>query len=274
MGSVTALIRESRLGHSAWRRPGAGQRLVLLVSCLLALSPVFCADLRAERSRETFIESEEGGRLVSFWQTMTDHSSGAVYAPAQFQTMAGGLDGVDEDLKALGARGVIPAGAAEQLRSLFHMRYGYIRESHYSTHSAIHASGAEAARSAAQWVIEFQLDVLRKPSTCKAEEELHQMASSNIDYQLTFLSHLDAFEAEADRRRMALREREDHGETVDMAAFEADCEMKRISLLDAYRDKKLPKVKSIGQVLPYVLALSRAKSPQTIAGASMTRPSF
>jgi hypothetical protein len=275
MGSVTTVIRESRLCPVVSRRPEAGRRLVVLVSCLMALSPVLCAELRADRSRETFIESEEGGRLASFWQTMTDHSSGAVYAPDQFQTMAGGLDEVDKDLKALRQRGAIPAGAAEQLRAVFHARYGYIRESQYSARSAIHASGAEAARSAARWVIEFQLDVLRKPSTCKAEETLHQMALSNVGYQLTFLSHLDAFEAEADRRRMALRERQDHGETVDMAAFEAECEMKRIALLDAYRDKKLPKAKSVEQVLPYVLALARAKpAPQTIAGASATRPSF
>ncbi len=220
----------------------------------------------------SFLETGEGRRLVALWHTMLDHSCDAVYNPTRFRELAPDLEAAGSDLAALAQRGALSKANAEQLRNLFHMRYQYIGECHYSTRSSIRVSGAEASRAAAQWVVELQLSLLQRSPTSKAERELAEAAKENIAYQLAFVHHLDEFEAESDRRRMKLRDRQEAGAEADLEAFEAEYHRKRNLLLEAYRQRRLPRVRAVDEVIPYVVALTRAKPLPHAAARGPARP--
>ncbi|MCJ7751587.1 MAG: hypothetical protein MUQ65_10920 [Armatimonadetes bacterium] len=226
----------------------------------------------AADARTSFVDTQEGRRLVVLWHAMLDHSSDAVYSPELFRELAAKLEAADADFVALAQRGVLSRSRGEQLRALFHTRYRYIQSCHYSNRSTIRVSGAEASRTTAQWVIELQLSVLRRAPTSKAERELAEAAIKNLSYELTFLHHLDAFEAESDRRRVALMDKEAAGGKVDLEAFEREYQYRRSRLLEAYRQKKLSKVRAVEEMLPYVVALTRARPLPHTAGGESPRP--
>ncbi len=250
------------------RWPGRAWLLISTLvpaSCLLIGSTATQARA-AEKSCDRFLETEQAPRLVRLWHDMLDHSSDLIYSPTVFQALAGDLEAAEADLSALREDGVLSVSCADCLRRLFHARYRHIREWHYTTRSAIRLSGPEAYRNTAHWVVEMQLSLLCRPPTCEAERELAKAAVANVAYQLTFLHHLDQFEAESDRRRMALRDKADAGGDVDLEAFEEEYLGKRSLLLAAYRQKSLPRVRSVEEVMPYVLALTRAKP--TVGGTA------
>lgn len=208
-------------------------------------------------------ETLEWQRLVTLWHALLDHSSDAVYSPPLFRGLVEDLDRADEDLKGLADRDLLPVQSAADLRWVLHGRYQYIKDYHYAKHSRVSLSASEASRAAAWWIIELQLSLLRDGP---ADSDLAEAARSNIAYQLTFLHHLEQFEAEVARRRKRLTNDEKGGKSVDWDAFDADCQRRRNLLLDAYRQRKLPSVRSKEALLPYMLALTSAppaSSPRT-----------
>jgi len=264
--SITPRVRRLRT-HASSRRRGPVIARILLTYGLLLLGLGLVGSVSAEEPRTSFLETQEGRRLVMVWHAMLNHSSDAFYSPSLFRGLASDLGTADSDLAALRERGVLAKPVAEQLRTLFHMRYRYIGECHYSNRSTIRVSGAEASRTAAQWVIELQLSVLRRSQTSQADRELAKAARENLAYQLTFIHHLDAFEAESDRRRIELQKREVGEQDSESAAFEAEYQRKRNRLVEAYQQRRLPGVRSVDGIIPYLVALTRANPvPHAAAG--------
>lgn len=251
-----------------------GRRAVWLhFTCgLLAIGLALVGSVSADDARASFVDTQEGRRLVVLWHALLDHSCDAVYSPGLFRELAADLETADADFAALAQRGALSRSRGEQLRALFHARYRYIQGCHYSNRSTIRVSGAEASRTTAQWVIELQLSVLRRVPTSKADRELAEAAIKNLAYELTFLHHLDAFEAESDRRRVALMDKEAAGGKVDLEAFEKEYQYRRSLLLQAYTQKKLSRVKAVEEMLPYVVALTRARPLPHTAGRESPRP--
>ena len=265
--SLSLVWRQGR--RAAWRERGQSAAWCHIIWCALAICAVLVGGARADDRDVSFVETQEGRRLVVLWQAMLDHSSDAVYSPELFRELAADLAAADADFAALAERGVLSRWRGEQLRALFHARYRYIQGCHYGNRSTIRVSGAEASRTTAQWVIELQLSVLRRVPTSKAERELAEAAIKNLAYELTFLHHLDEFEADSDRRRMVLMDREAAGGKVDLEAFEKEYQYRRSMLLEAYRQKKLSKVRGVEEMLPYVVVLTRARLlPHTAVGES------
>lgn len=237
---------------------------------LVAVCIVLVGGARADDRDVTFVETQEGRRLVVLWHAMLDHSGDAVYSPELFRELGASFEVADADFAALAERGVLSQPRSEQLRALFHTRYRYIQECHYSNRSTIRVTGVAASRTTAQWVVELQLSILRRQPTSKADEYLAEAAMGNLAYELTFLHHLDAFEEESDRRRMALMDKQTAGEDVDLEGFEKEYQYRRSRLLEAYRNKRLPKVASVNELVPYIVALTRARPlPHTARGESL-----
>ena len=261
-----------RCGRAA--SPGRGRIAVWghLIWCLVAIGVAMGGSVSADDARASFVETQEGRRLVALWQAMLDHSSDAVYSPELFRELAADLAAADADFAALAERGMLSRSRGEQLRALFHARYRYIQGCHYGNRSTIRVSGVEAGRTTAQWVIELQLSVLRRAPTSKADRELAEAAIKNLAYELTFLHRLDAFEAESDRRRVTLMDKEAAGGKVDLEAFEKEYQYRRSLLLETYRQKKLSKVRAVEEMLPYVVALTRARPLPHTAGGESPRP--
>ncbi|GAF82489.1 unnamed protein product, partial [marine sediment metagenome] len=90
---------------------------------------------------------------------------------------------------------------------------------------------------------------------------------SSLAHHFSFLHHLDKLEAEAGRRRADLKAKEDEGESVDWPAFDTDYYRRRNLLLDANRERRIPRVRSVQDLLPYLLALteSQPRHPSTSA---------
>jgi hypothetical protein len=198
---------------------------------------------------------------------MIDHSSNIIYSPEHFAKLADDLDQAGDDLEALAGRGLINPEAVAHLRALLDLRYGYIRTWHYTERSMIEMSGIESTSTTARYIVELQLCVLRRPLISKMDRELASVARGNLARQLLFLAHLEAFEEEADRRRRALKEREDAGEDVDWKRFDGEYVWRRKALTDAYEDRELPAMRWVSDMMPYVFALTEAKpSPQPIEG--------
>jgi hypothetical protein len=262
-------------GVAAPRRDPAEALLAVWLGVLLvALACSAAASAAAEQRRNRLLDTEEGPRLVRLWHDMLDHSSDRIYSPTLFRELADDLEAAEADLAALSKRRVLDEPDAKCLARLFRLRYAYISEWHYTDQSTIRLSGEEATRKTALWIVELQLAVLRRPPTSKAEEELARAAVRNIAYELAFIHHLDQFEAESDRRRMALRERADAGENVDLEAFENEYLARRGLLLLAYGQRRLPRVRSVDEILPYLVALTRAEpsAHATARGSSHAGP--
>jgi len=249
---MVSVIRIARQDTTTTRVRGF-VRLVWLCSWIgIASIPLAAADHPNE-----LLKGEDGQRLVALWQTILDHSSGRIYNRQLLATLADDVERVDDLLGQLVEQRTLTQPVADSLRRLLHLRYQYVRESFYEAPQAVRLSAAEASRNAAQWVIEHQLAVLRSPPISKADEELSEKAQSNIVYQLTFLHHLDAFEAEVDRRGIRLKERERSGKDVDWDSFHRDCNRRRDLLIDAYRNRHLPSVREVETIMPYIVALTR-----------------
>ena len=216
--------------------------------------------------------TEEWPRLAHLWQVMLDHSSNVIANAGLCRELAKDVDTADTDLTTLAQRGELNKGIAENLRKLIHMRYRYLTECHYTQRSVVKVSAAEASVTAAQWVIEMQLALLRHLPTTKAEGELAAAATSNLAYQLAFLYHAYQFEEEADRRRLKLREQEKAGEKVDWDAFDVDYQKRRNRLVEAHRRRDLPRVRAVDELVPYIVSLTRLESPSQSAAGAFGRP--
>lgn len=237
--------------------------VLLLAGFLMCIS---VGSSLAARTRD-FIETTEGQRLVRLWHTMIDHSSNVIYSPEHFAKLADDVEQAEQDLNALARRAAIDADTAAHLSDLFAMRYEYIRTWHYTTRSVIELSGIESTGNAARYVIELQLCVLRRPLIAKADRELATAARENLERQLVFIAHLERFEEEADRRRAALKGREEAGEKVDWERFEGEYVWRRSELVKAYENRRLPAIRWVTEMMPWVLALTEAEpSPQRIEG--------
>jgi hypothetical protein len=196
---------------------------------------------------------------------MIDHSSNVVFSPEHFAKLADDVEQADQDLTALGQRGFLDPATAAHLADLFGLRYEYIRAWHYTTRSTIELSGVESTGNTSRYIIELQLCVLRRPLIAKADRELTAAARENLERQLLFAAHLQQFEEEADRRRRALKGREDAGEKVDWKEFEGEYVWRRSTLVKAYENRRLPAIRWVKEMMPYVLALTEAEpSPQRI----------
>jgi hypothetical protein len=230
------------------------------VTCLLAaLSPV-PGNALADRGVPTVPECPERHRLVDLWHAMLDHSSDFIYNHTLFLELGKDLTQADSDIGALVERGAFSKPIADDLRGLFHSRYDYIEEYHYTDQARFLLTAAQSARITAQWLVELQLDVIRRARAMpEPDERLAAAAESNLAYELTFLQHLDKFEGQADQRRDKLKAGEESGEEVDWQAFENDCQRRRNLLLEAYRQRRLPRVRSVERLMPYLVALTTSQ---------------
>jgi len=214
------------------------------------------------------LQTTEWQRLVNLWHALIDHSSDLVYSRPIFEGLVKDMDRADADLDALADRDLLPRSAADGLRELLHARYRYIQSHHYTTYSHLEVDIAESARGAAKWIVEFQLAVLRR--ALQHPEESHEVVAaveSSLAHHFSFLHHLDKFEAEGRRRRADLKAKEDEGESVDWPAFETDYYRRRNLLLDANRERRIPRVRSIQHLLPYLLALTESPPRQLSTSA-------
>jgi hypothetical protein len=234
---------------------GRAARVALIICCSLAIGAAWAV----AAGKQPLPDTQEWGHLTRLWQTLLDHSSNQVYNQTIFRSLAADVNATDSKLAALASRGALPKPVADYLRGLFHMRYEYLGEVQYTARSRVTTTPIEASRHAALWVIELQLSVLRRPVQSKADEDLVQAAESNTAYQLIYLYHLDTFQAEADRRRMDLKKKEDAGQKVDYKPFDSDVERRQTRLLNAHQLRDLPGVPIVKQAMPYIVALTRQR---------------
>ncbi len=246
-------------------------RFIAAAGCLLLALATGASQGLAARQPQPPVTTDEWPRLAHLWQVMLDHSSNIITNAGLCRELAKEVDIADTDLTTLVQRDELSKSIAEDLRKLIHMRYRYLTEYHYTKRSVFKVSEAEASVTAAQWVIEMQLSLLRRPPKTKADEELAAAAISNLTYQLTFLYHAFQFEEEADRRRLKLREKEKSGEKVDWDAFDVDYQKRRNSLVAAHRRHDLPRARAVEELIPYIVSLTRLESISQNAAGTINR---
>jgi hypothetical protein len=261
-----------KLGLDPRRRPVLCAFRFATGPCLRQLAAVTCCAVfalmtsPAASDLEAVQKTVEWARLAKLWNLMLDHSSDVVYSPTHFNELAESLDAADGDLTALAKSGLLPEETASALRRLFHGRYDYIKTYHYTNQQQINQTAAESAASTARWLVERQLALLRSGSLGpQVPEEILTATRSNIAFQLTFLHHLDQFEAEVERRRGLLEEKRRAGEEADLESFDNECQRKRNLLLEAYRNRRIRSLRVVEALIPYVLALNDARSTGSAA---------
>lgn len=237
-------------------------RMVLrlfVAASLLAALVVLCPRPGAARggSRGELGDAPEWRRLAELWQTMIDHSSDAIYNPTAFRDLARTLDTLDVDIPALVKHGLLPAGAGPGLTHLFHTRYQYISERHYTTESQITLTAIESAAATSHWVLELQLAALRRAGAGpEVERKTLEQLRAPILYELSFLEEYERFQDEAEKRRKALADRQAAGENVDFKPFESERHRRTILLVDAYQTRRIPISKSARALMPYIESLT------------------
>lgn len=217
----------------------------------------------------------EWRRLVALWHVLLDHSSNAIYSPARLQSLAPEMERMEADLGKLAAEKRLAPAIADGLRGIFRDRHQYLEQRHYSTEPQVSLSATEAAAATAQWVIELELEMVRRSSPPPESARRELAASSRvIEYELAFLRALREFEAETERRRQALADREATGEEVDWKTFENECQRRRNLLLDAYHKRRLRPGRAVRELVPYMLMLTTARPPAPAEGEAggMTEP--
>ncbi len=236
----------------------------LTLLCALVLAAPASAGRAAVRPK---IESApEWLRLSALWQTMLDHSSDVVYSPTRFRELAKDIDAIDVDLAALVKRGLLPGSISTGLARLFHARYSYLLEHHYTEESNITVTDIESAAQTSQWVVELQLAAIRRASRGQEEErKTIAGAQDSVAWELSFLQEYDAFQSEAEKRRQALADRQAAGENVDFRPFESDRIRRSLYLLDAYRSRRIPISRSVREMMPYLVSLTTLTGPTTPA---------
>jgi hypothetical protein len=234
----------------------------LTVLCALVLAAPAIAGRPSVRPQ---LESApEWLRLAALWQTMLDHSSDVVYSPTRFRELAKDIDAIDVDLAALVKRGLLPRPISSGLARLFHARYSYLLEHHYTEESDITVTDIEAAVVTAQWVVELQLAAIRQASRGQeAERKTIAGAEDTIVWELSFLQEYEAFKGEAEKRRQALADRQAAGENVDFRPFESERIRRSLNLLDAYRSRRIPISRSVRELMPYLVSLTTLTGPTT-----------
>jgi len=228
--------------------------LATLIACCVLIS---AASSLAPSEKPRLEVAPEWQRLAELWQTMVDHSSDRVYNPPAFRELARSFDSVDGDTAALVKRGLLPSAVALDLTHLFHSRYQYISERHYTTESQITLTATEAAAATAHWIIELQLAALRRAGAGPdVERKAMAQSQSPILYELSFLEECEKFQDEAERRRRGLADKQAAGENVDFKPFENERHRRTLLLLDAYQSKRIPISKSARALMPYIQSLT------------------
>ncbi len=247
---------------------------------MLILCGVLCSSAparRASRPRDlTALETTaEWVRVARLWQDLMDQAEHPYSRPDLFDSLAERLEAAEADLEALtkrtaARRALLSHELAAEIRALLRERFRYLRERSTPTPGGVRLNELEAAVESSQWVVEMQLSVLRKagPWGARPDEKLAEAARGNLEYELTFLHHHRVFQAGLLGRLAEISKQEQAGKTVDRTAFEAECERKRRALVDAYRKRKLPRVRVVRAVIPYVLALTQRPAPQVPAALS------
>jgi hypothetical protein len=249
--------------------------LLVLVPCCLFILLAGPSHASSAGDLGPLADAPEWQRLVTLWHALLDHSSDLIYNRPRFDELVKDLDQADADLTALAQRNLLPRRVADDLRRFLHDRYAYIRGHTYTTLSYVQMTTVESARSAASWIVELQLCVLRTAYLDPdAKRDLIAAAETNLAYELTFLYHLDRFEAEGARRRLALKTKEDQGGAVDWPAFDADYQRRCNLLLEDYRTRRLPRARPVGDLLPFVGALTRSRPLPPAATADLPRLDF
>ncbi len=249
--------------------------LLFLTPCCLLILLAGASHPSPASDLGTLADAPEWQRLVTLWHALLDHSSDVIYSRPRFEELVQDLDKSDSDLAALADRALLARQAADGIRRLVHARYAYIADHTYTTRYQVQMTGVESARSAASWIVELQLSVLRSAySDPDTNRDLIAAAESNLTYELTFLHHLDAFEAEGARRRLDLKTKEDQGQTVDWPAFDADYQRRCNLLLEAYRTRRLPRARPVGDLLPLVRSLTQSRPLPPAATADLPGPDF
>jgi len=260
--------RPSLLSGSCHSAPRLGRLLlrgVLLALLLASLLAPAAADVDAAG------QTPEWSGLVTLWHTMLDHSSDAIYSPALFDELASDFDAADNGLTALSQRRLVPEDVANTLRRLFHSRYEYIDDCHYTDQARVSQASLRAAVATAHWLVERELNLLRRAYINPGlNREAISGSESHLAFQLTFIHHAEALEVGAEQRRRELSAQQEAGQTVDWRAFENDCQRRRQILLDSYRVRRLSTARPVQAVLPYVFALTRARpaGPPEISDAA------
>lgn len=151
--------------------PGPGARLRLLALCCFgSLLAIASPSLAANRT-EALGQTAEWKRLAALWQTLLDHSSGAVFSRARFRELVKDMDRVSADTAALSKRDLLPAEVATDLAKLFHDRYQYLDTRYYTTESNVTLAAAEAAGATADWIIELHLAAVRQITGDSREQQ-------------------------------------------------------------------------------------------------------
>jgi hypothetical protein len=236
---------------------GGRHRVRVLLAAVCCISAALLAAESQAAPRPDLTNTPEWGRLAALWQTVLDHSSDVVYSPARFRELVKDIDGIDVDLAALVKRGYLPVSVSAGLRRVFHSRYSYILDRHYTSDSSVTMTGIESAVATSHWIVELQLAALRRAEAgTEVGRKTISGAESAIAYELSFLQEYEGFQEEADRRRKALADKQAAGEKVDFRPFEAERLKKTLRLMDAYWAKRIPISRSVRAMMPHVTSLT------------------
>lgn len=231
-----------------------------LLGVLLAALCLGCPSAAGAAEKISYQDTAEWGRLVRLWQTLLDHSSGAIYSAERFKDLASALECADADLDSLAGKKLLAREQVDGLRRTFHSRYGYVKDQCYGAGRARRLDALESAGSASQWITEMQLDLLRQSSKAGTlDRKLSDAIRTNLVTECTFQRSLEVVQADLAARQQALKPEEQGPDSAARARFEQDSRQRRRRLLEAYEDRRLPRDREIERLVPYLMELTKAQ---------------
>lgn len=247
----------------SFRRLPRPAQVLLCCTLLLTLSGL------ASARRAPAVESiPEWVRLSVVWNTLTDHSAGLLFSEERLHELVPDIDRARADLDALVAQRALPADTAAVLLTVLQERYRYVEEHCYGSSSRQELTRLAGSEAASRWVVEMQLDLLRRPvasgaptAAVQPDRKLQRAVQASLTNELSFLWQCRAARGDLLRRQQELDGREARGEEVDRTRVDLEWTRRQQALVEAYQQHRVRVDHAIRRLVPYLIRLALTPPP-------------
>jgi hypothetical protein len=252
---------------------------LILGCCALAL--LACGGLALATRGPVLEGSPEWVRLAVVWNTLTDHSSGALLSQERLHELVPSMDRAEADLSSLVVRKALPAEVARTFRTVLQDRYQYIEEHCYGHPAQRELTDLEAAEAAARWTVEMQLDLLRRSpaptsltSAVSSDPKLQQAVQASLITELSFLWQCRIARDDLVKQQGALIGKDANRGKARREPLEVQWARQQQALVDTYRRHRVRPERVIEQLAPYLVRLTLTPPPPAPANELTPPPLF
>ena len=164
---------------------------------------------------------------------------------------------MDADIKALVDKKLLSTEEGDDLQWIFRARGGYVADHCYGARRNGSVNEKDSAQAASQWVVEMQLDLLRRTSRVGTlDSYLEDAIRVNLVKECSFLKQLAALQPSVPEDAS---EAKDKDRTDEASVKQAQDDVrKRMALIESYLAGKVPRNREMERLVPLLMEMTKA----------------